>query len=640
MIRLATAFSGIGAIEHALNRMGLENEIVFACDNGDVNILTKDVDTDIDEIETELESLSELIKEISINDNVEDLYKNQLEGMLRVSMTEFHEVDEQLKSVKEKDNELLKNTTTKLLDSNVLKVNRKKEYSKRLAKLGKGSFANKRLEEFLLLLAFSNDFRDNNDLLEKVGLTQNVTELLERFEDDNGRKLIRRVIDLAQRTSMLHEKINYLRVQRKLDSFGEDWKSRKNFVDSLYEGLEKRNKVKASYTANYDIDKDDFHWNIAFLDGKQYAGKVDLCVGGSPCQSFSFVGKQRGLDDTRGTLFYEYARLIDEIRPKVFIYENVRAVTSHDGGKTWKKMQQVFRELDYSFSWKVLNARDYGVPQNRERLFVVGFRNDLNLDVEFNFPKAIELEKKMQDFLLENAPGGYFLPEKGVDFVTSEKNLSKRFTQIDGEVQLCQKKNQQFNWHGDFVFQSEEDAEKNHILDLEKYYLSEKVRKYVLSTGTKNFYSKPATDLEVARPLLTTMHKMHRAGVDNYVTTDGRLRKLTPRECLRLMGFSDSFKIVVSDTSMYQQAGNSIVVDVLIHIMEQIDHVILIGMANDELPSFQSLKKGLQSTEMEEERRNCFVAITREKKVLYLTYAKSYFGWKKEKSIFLNEMFS
>ena len=90
------------------------------------------------------------------------------------------------------------------------------------------------------------------------------------------------------------------------------------------------------------------------------------------------------------------------------------------------------------------------------------------------------------------------------------------------------------------------------------------------SSGTKNFHCKPKTDLEVARPLLTTMHKMHRAGVDNYVTTDGRLRKLTPRECLRLMGFSDDFKIVVSDTAMYQQAGNSIVVDVLIHIMEEI----------------------------------------------------------------------
>ena len=96
------------------------------------------------------------------------------------------------------------------------------------------------------------------------------------------------------------------------------------------------------------------------------------------------------------------------------------------------------------------------------------------------------------------------------------------------------------------------------------------MRKYVLSTGTKNFYSKPETDLEVARPLLTTMHKMHRAGVDNYVTTDGRLRKLTPRECLRLMGFSDNFKIVVSDTHIYRQSGNSIVVNVLESIVKEI----------------------------------------------------------------------
>ena len=106
------------------------------------------------------------------------------------------------------------------------------------------------------------------------------------------------------------------------------------------------------------------------------------------------------------------------------------------------------------------------------------------------------------------------------------------------------------------MFQSEEDAEANAIPELEKYFLSEKVRKYVLATGTKNFYSKPKTDLDIARPLLNTMHKMHRAGVDNYVTTNGRLRKLTPRECLRLMGFCDSFKIVVSDTAAYQQSGN------------------------------------------------------------------------------------
>ena len=570
MIKLATAFSGIGAIEHALMRMGIKHELVFACDNGDIDILTKNVDNDIDDINKELNDLSLLIKEISSNNDVDDIYKTQLEGMLIATKKEFYDAENQLNLISEKDNRLLINTVKTLLDSEHIKVNRKKEYAKRLDDLNKGSYANKRLKELLLLLLISNELRDNYEFINQLNLLDNIEKLLIRFDNDNGRKLIRSIIDLSQRTSMLHEKINYLHVQKQLNLMGNDWDSRKKFVDSLYSGQEKRNKVKLSYMENYNLDKDSFHWNIAFLDGKQYAGKVDLFVGGSPCQSFSFVGKQRGLDDTRGTLFYEYARLIDEIKPKVFIYENVRAVISHDKGKTWEKMQQVFNELDYDFSWDILNAKDYGIPQNRERLFVVGFRKDLNLDVKFTFPEKIKLEKRMQDFLLDNAPGGYFLPKKGVNFVTNKKNLTKKYTQIDGDVQLCQKKNQQFNWHGDFVFQSVEDAEKNHIKDLEKYYLSEKVRKYVLATGTKNFYSKPETDLEIARPLLTTMHKMHRAGVDNYVTTEGRLRKLTPRECLRLMGFSDCFRIVVSDTAMYQQAGNSIVVDVLIHIMEQI----------------------------------------------------------------------
>ena len=157
-------------------------------------------------------------------------------------------------------------------------------------------------------------------------------------------------------------------------------------------------------------------------------------------------------------------------------------------------------------------------------------------------------------------------------FIIRKKNLEKKFTQIDGEVQLCQKKNQQFNWHGDFVFQSEEEAKANNIKDLEKYFLSEKVKKYVLSSGTKNFYSKPEVDLDIARPLLTTMHKMHRAGVDNYVTTDGRLRKLTPRECLRLMGFPDSFIMPHNDNIMWRQSGNSIVVDVLMKIVQQLNN--------------------------------------------------------------------
>lgn len=161
---------------------------------------------------------------------------------------------------------------------------------------------------------------------------------------------------------------------------------------------------------NYDCSEDHFHWDVTFLDGTQYRNQVDLFVGGSPCQSFSLVGKQRGLSDTRGTLFYEYARLIDEIQPKVFIYENVRAVLSNDCGRTWEKMKEVFQQLGYNIYFtnndkpSILNAKDYGIPQNRERLFVVGFRSDLKLEQDFQFPKPIKLDKTMQDFLMDNIP--------------------------------------------------------------------------------------------------------------------------------------------------------------------------------------------------------------------------------------------
>lgn len=116
--------------------------------------------------------------------------------------------------------------------------------------------------------------------------------------------------------------------------------------------------------------------------------------------------------------------------------------------------------------------------------------------------------------------------------------------------------------------------------------MSEKVAKYVLCSGTKSFKTPVKTDLDIARPLLQSMHKMHRAGVDNYVTynkTKGinGLRKLTPRECLRLMGFKDDFKLVVSNTAAYMEAGNSIVVDVLIALLKQMD-ITKYGIENEE----------------------------------------------------------
>lgn len=585
MLRLATVFSGIGAIEHALDRMDIEYKIIFACDNGDVDILTKEIGMNLDTIKIELDSLSSIIKCITFNNEFDDLYKNQLKLMLSEAEEEYETICKVLDGVCFKYIDDIRNILLTIINDSNVKKNRLKEYSSFLSKMEDGSREQNNLYILQIGNEIINDFKKDNSIsdlenktilkssdgIEWNSLKEELLNVYYDLESNSGKKIIRKIQDLSQRTSQLHEKINYMKIQKKLESLGDDWKARKELVDSLYYGMESKNKVKQSYMANYKLSDEHFHWNVAFLNGKQYAGEVDLFVGGSPCQSFSLVGKQRGLEDTRGTLFYEYARLINEIKPKVFIYENVRAVTSHDGGKTWKKMQEVFSDLGYQVAWKVLNAKNFGIPQNRERLFVVGIRNDIKLDHPFVFPEGITLEKKMKDFLIDNAPGGYFLPKKGVEFVTRKANLDKKFTQIDGEVSLCQKKNQEFNWHGDFVFQSEEDAKNNNIEDLEKYFLSEKVKKYVLSSGTKSFYSKPKTDLDVARPLLTTMHKMHRAGIDNYVTTQGRLRKLTPRECLRLMGFSDDFKIVVSDTSMYQQAGNSIVVDVLIAILKQLD---------------------------------------------------------------------
>ncbi|MBD3842594.1 MAG: DNA (cytosine-5-)-methyltransferase [Campylobacterales bacterium] len=331
--------------------------------------------------------------------------------------------------------------------------------------------------------------------------------------------------------------------------------------------------VKKSYFANYNINEEAWHNDITSFDAKQHHGKVDLIVGGSPCQAFSMVGKRLGLEDTRGTLFYDFARIISETQPKVFIYENVKGLLNHDGGNTWRVVQDVFNELGYKLYSKVLNSKDYGIPQHRERIIVVGFQDH---SVTFDFPKPISLEHSMQDFLEDYTDSKYYLGEKGIKFVTSTKNRRKRYTQINGDIALCQKANQQFNWHGDFVFEHERNIEfDTFVFDVneveEKYYLSEKVRNYVLASGTKNFKTSTKTDLEIARPLLQTMHKMHRAGVDNYVTHKGRIRKLTPRECLRLMGFRDDFEIAVSDTQMYRQAGNSIVVDVLIALLKQMD---------------------------------------------------------------------
>lgn len=292
----------------------------------------------------------------------------------------------------------------------------------------------------------------------------------------------------------------------------------------------KKNYVKTSFLANYNISEDNFHHDVRFLDGRQYAGQVDLFIGGSPCQSFTLLGYQKGLEEARGTLFYEFARLVQEIQPKAFIYENVQGLIKHDGGKTWEVVQRVFNTLGYKLHWKVLDAVNFGIPQKRRRIFVVGFMKGGD---DFIFPDGETLKYRMQDFLLDNTPEGYFTNKNGKIYIKHSKGIVPQ-----------------------------------------KYFLSDKILPGIMSAGTGGFEMKPEIDLEIARPLMRTMHKMHRAGEDNYVTTNGRIRRLAPRECLRLMGFTDDFKQVVSDTQMYQQAGNSMVVDVMMALIkETIKHI-------------------------------------------------------------------
>lgn len=283
------------------------------------------------------------------------------------------------------------------------------------------------------------------------------------------------------------------------------------------------NYVKKSYLANYSMDEKDYYHNVRFLEGNEYKDKVDLFIGGSPCQSFTLLGYQKGLEEARGTLFYEFARLVSEIQPKAFIYENVQGLLKHDKGRTWEVVQRVFDSLGYKLHTQVLDAANYGVPQKRRRVFVVGFKNG---GETFEFPVEKELKFTMQDFLLENTPEGG---------VTSE----------EGEIKV----------------------KKSHGEVPNKYFLSDKILPGIMCEGTGGFSMKPEIDLPIARPLMSTMHKMHRAGEDNYVTTNGRIRRLAPRECLRLMGFTDDFKQVVSDTQMYRQAGNSVVVDVMMGLI-------------------------------------------------------------------------
>ena len=131
--------------------------------------------------------------------------------------------------------------------------------------------------------------------------------------------------------------------------------------------------------------------------------ELDLLSGGAPCQSFSYAGKKLGLEDTRGTMFYYYAMFLNKLKPKVFLFENVKGLLSHDKGSTYKIILDVFKEEGYNIFYKVLNAWDYNCPQKRERLITIGIRKDLNIE-NFEFPSPFKYKPVIKDIKLEINP--------------------------------------------------------------------------------------------------------------------------------------------------------------------------------------------------------------------------------------------
>ena len=229
----------------------------------------------------------------------------------------------------------------------------------------------------------------------------------------------------------------------------------------------------------------------------------DVLIGGFPCQPFSMMGSELGFEDTRGTLFFRIAEIIKHkisigYKPKVIVLENVRTLRTHDKGRTFKTIKRILtEELGYKVFDSVLNTADYGIPQTRNRTYIVCFANE---QATFAFPEKQTLTLTLQDLL-----------ENNVD---------------------------------------------------NKYFLSDTILPTILSDGTGGYKAKSEIDLKVARPLCATMAKMHRACQDNYVTQNGRVRRLTPRECARLQGFADTFVIPVSDSQAYKQFGNAVTVNV------------------------------------------------------------------------------
>lgn len=350
--------------------------------------------------------------------------------------------------------------------------------------------------------------------------------------------------------------------------------------------------------------------------------EVDLIMHGSPCQDFSVAGKQAGGDEgsgTRSSLMYETIRIVGKLRPKYVVWENVKNLLSAKHRHNFDAYLDTMKALGYTNYYQVLNAKDYGIPQNRERVFTVSIRNDIEKKYEFpageknnnsikivgnympsnhdasrivdeegiaptvkenhgtvtavlqrfEFPLKQELKKRLKDLLEDKVDKKYWLSDNAIGRIRNWKSHQKPFERVLGQQSLSPTLTARGagEEHSGMILYSDN---LSHTTNLESVGLKSKSKKLIALLANTNFNKgevlnldlyNQTTNTDVSQCLTEPNHNSQRL-FDGY-----RIRKLTPKECWRLMGFSDDdfekASKVNSDTQLYKQAGNSIVVNVL-----------------------------------------------------------------------------
>jgi DNA (cytosine-5)-methyltransferase 1 len=335
---------------------------------------------------------------------------------------------------------------------------------------------------------------------------------------------------------------------------------------------------------------------------------LDIYMTSPPCQAFSLAGKRLGKDDKRGILFFNSHEFIQVNKPRFFIFENVKGLLSDDGGKTFQEWVNMLGgksvngvpvifpyedSVSYHLYWQVLNAKNHGVPQNRERVFLIGIRDDS--DNNFQFPKEEHLSKRLKDVLEDNVNDKYFLSEERINTITNaERSIgwtdpeskdsancvltmySKNPT--DGEylkIKSATSKGFEEATEGDSINFSVPNSETRRgrvgkgVAQTLDTACNQGVIIPLFHWGKGKNNERMVYDKEGISPCMTSAMGMG-GGYTPSVIKDYRIRRLTPRECFRLMDFPDTFTWPVSDSQAYKQAGNSIVVNVLYKILKQL----------------------------------------------------------------------